>query len=111
MSKSEVRPELNEMNDNELNFARPVSDKGLNELYAYESVKESIVKATKDLNFTLNRNSKLTTDNEAHRKRSLSKGKGISLMQSNTTVIDFKKNSHNSILKCDMDLNFINSRT
>jgi len=49
------------MNENDLNFVRPVSNKGLNELFAYESVKESIVKATKDLNFTLNRNQKLQT--------------------------------------------------
>ena len=81
-------------------------------MFAYESVKDSIVRATKDLNFTLSRKPLATEgENQNHRRRSLSKGKGITLMQSNTTVIDFKKNSHNSFLKCDMDLNFINGRT
>lgn len=53
----------------------------------------------------------MANDGDNHRRRSLSKGKGITLMQSNTTAIEFKKNSHNSILKCDMDLNFMSGKT
>ena len=32
-------------------------------------------------------------------------------MQSNTTVIDFKKSSHNSIMRCEPDLTFLNGRS
>ena len=53
----------------------------------------------------------MDSDNEImHRKKSLSRSKGISLMQSNTGVIDFKKSS-NSILKCDVDFTFINGKS
>jgi hypothetical protein len=70
-------------------------------------VKESIVKATQDLNFTLNRPSKIESESEImHRRKSISRSKGITLMQSNLGVIDFKK-AYNSILRCDVDLTFI----
>jgi hypothetical protein len=41
------------------------------------------------------------------RRRSLSRGKGITLMQTNFGVTDFKKNH----LPKDVDLTFINSRS
>lgn len=65
----------------------------LNNGEAYSSVKESIVRATQDLNLTLIKNTKKEQEAEpVQRRRSLSKNKGITLMQSNTAIIDFKKN-------------------
>lgn len=74
----------------------------------YSSVKASIMKATQELQYTLSRESRMEQENVGHRRKSLSKGKGISLMQSNTAAIDFKR-SHP--LKCEVDLAYINSRT
>jgi len=41
------------------------------------------------------------------RRKSLSRGKGITLMQANSVVADFKKNH----LPKDVDMTFINSRS
>ena len=65
----------------------------LNNGEAYSSVKESIVWVTEDWNLTLIKNTKKEQEAEpVQRRRSLSKNKGITLMQSNTAIIDFKKN-------------------
>ncbi len=83
-------------------------------LGSYSSVKESIVKATQDLNLTFCRNIRREVENEKDhalpRRRSISKGKGITIMHPMSTI-DYKKNTPQNFMSIEVDLNFMSNKT
>ena len=76
----------------------------------YNSVKDSIVKATKDFTQTICRNTRIESSAEPFKskRRSVSRGRGITLINS---TIDSSCSRISSNFKGDTNFNLINSKT
>jgi hypothetical protein len=83
------------------------------ETIVYNSVKESITKATKDFNQTVNRNSKLDSPSDPcrNKRRSVSRNRGITLTNSTIESKPVNRPVCHSFLKSEINLNLINSKT